>query len=145
MLPGHCHSVLLFWDGTEDERRFSYYFVNMEEPLRRTPIGVDTQDHTIDINVNPDLTWTWRDEMELANHVSHGYYTADLALAARLEGERVIKAIVDGTHPCRNGWDTWSPDPTWQTPGIPSGWDTTAPTFWDWRLWAYGETGIRHP
>jgi hypothetical protein len=93
----------------------------MEEPIRRTTIGVDTQDHTLDINVNPDLTWAWRDEIELDNHVTHGFYTSDLARAARLEGERAVKEIIAGTHPCRNGWVDWSPNPTWQTPTVPAG------------------------
>lgn len=139
MLPGQCHSVFLFWDNFDDGPRFSSYFVNMEEPPRRTPIGIDTQDHTIDVVVNPDLTWTWRDEDELANHVAYGFYTAALAEAARLEGERAIEAISKGTHPCRHGWETWRPDPSWGTPMIPTGWDRAAPTLWQRREWAYGD------
>src|SRR5690606_31639281 len=109
------------------------------EPLRRTTVGIDTQDHTLDIVVNPDLTWRWRDEAELVSHVAHGFYTDALAEAARLEGERAIEAISAGAHPCRDGWEDWLPDPTWQTPALPARWDTTPPTFWERRLWAYGD------
>jgi hypothetical protein len=138
MLPGQCHSVSLFWDGRDDGRRLLYYFVNMEEPLRRTPIGIDTQDHTLDVVVQPNLKWMWRDEIELGNHVTHGFYTAALAEAVRLEGERAIRAISAGTHPCLNGWSEWQPDSTWPAPAIPNGWDTTPPTSWERRIWAYG-------
>src|SRR5690349_23412838 len=48
MFPGKHHSVSLFWSHS-----FLKYFVNMEEPFRRTPIGFDTQDHTLDVNVTP--------------------------------------------------------------------------------------------
>lgn len=44
MLPGRRHSVFLFWDDVGGRRTFSYYFVNMEEPFRRTAAGIDTQD-----------------------------------------------------------------------------------------------------
>jgi predicted RNA-binding protein associated with RNAse of E/G family len=139
MLPGQSHSVLLFWDGRGDSRHFTQYFVNMEEPFRRTAVGVDTQDHTLDIVVRPDFRWTWRDEDDLAGHVKHGFYTAQLAEAARSEGERAIQAITDGTHPCVRGWDGWLPDPTWEVPALPAGWDTEPLTFWDRRLWAYAD------
>jgi hypothetical protein len=79
MLPGRSHSVWLFWTDGDDGRRLTKYFVNMEEPFRRTAIGFDTQDHTLDIVIQPDLSWSWRDEDELENHVSEGFFTADLA------------------------------------------------------------------
>ena len=59
MFPGQAHSVWLFWEG--DDRHFARYYVNMEEPFRRTAIGVDTNDHALDIVVEPDLTWVWKD------------------------------------------------------------------------------------
>jgi predicted RNA-binding protein associated with RNAse of E/G family len=138
MLPERHHSVLLFWDGLGSDRRFTKYFVNMEEPFRRTPVGIDTQDHTIDVDVAPNLAWRWRDEEELRNHVKYGFYTEALAAAARAEGERAIAAIERGDHPCLDSWSQWSPDHRWKTPEIPAGWDTTPVTFWAERPWAYG-------
>ena len=139
MLPGRCHSVWLFWEGSGEERVFSHYFVNMEEPFRRTVIGVDTQDHTLDIVVSADLECRWRDEQELQSHVDHGFYTAELAAAARGEGERVIAELADGTHPCLADWASWSPAAAWSLPVMPDGWDSTPPTFWNQGSWAYGE------
>jgi predicted RNA-binding protein associated with RNAse of E/G family len=139
MLPGRQHSVWLFWDGLGDQRAFSYYFVNMEEPFRRTAAGVDTQDHTLDIVISPDLEWTWRDEEELQNHVQHGFYTSALARAARQEGERVIAEFADGTHPCLAYWTQWNPATTWGVPDIPDGWDATPVTLWSERHWVYGK------
>ena len=115
------------------------YFVNMEEPFRLTPVGFDTQDHTLDLEVTPELSWCWRDESELANHVAEGFYTAELAEAARAEGERVIEAIPRREHECLRSWPQWSPPADWQVPAFVDGWDTTPPTFWDRRDWAYGK------
>ena len=47
--PSHLHHRF-----REDEGgRFSGYYVNFEEPYRRTGIGFDTNDHTLDILVTP--------------------------------------------------------------------------------------------
>jgi predicted RNA-binding protein associated with RNAse of E/G family len=139
MFPGRHHSVFLFWKTADGKRSFTRYFVNMEEPFRRTAVGVDTQDHTLDIDVTPELRCSWRDEDELANHVKYGFYTQALARAARAEGESVIDAITRGTHPCLNGWDRWRPDPAWRIPAFPNGWDSVPATSWERRVWAYGE------
>jgi hypothetical protein len=73
MFPGRQHSVWLSWMNTGSSRRFSGYFVNMEEPFRRTRVGFDTQDHTLDIEVAPDQSWKWRDTEELNEHVKHRF------------------------------------------------------------------------
>ncbi|HEY8520567.1 MAG TPA: DUF402 domain-containing protein [Gammaproteobacteria bacterium] len=133
MIPGRSHSVWLSWDGDGRSLRFLKYFVNLEEPFRRTSVGVDTQDHTLDIELTPGLQWRWRDEEELLAHVEHGFYTPELAAAARAEGERVVAELLAGTHPCTRGWADWRPDPQWQVPTLPAAWDTTAPTSWERR------------
>jgi hypothetical protein len=138
MLPGRCHSVSLFWSAVRGQRILARYFVNMEEPFRRTRAGFDTQDHTLDIVVAPDLSWQWRDEEELHAHVDEGFYTAELAAAVRAEGEEAIAAILRREHPCMDAWDAWSPDPEWVVPELPAGWDAAPPTPWERRAWAYG-------
>jgi hypothetical protein len=139
MFPGRSHAVLLFWGGEAGARKLLKYFVNLEEPFRRTAIGFDTQDHTLDIDVTPELTWRWRDEQELTNHVTEGFYTAALAAAARREGEDVIAALRRRDHECLRGWPQWRPPADWGIPPLVAGWDTTPPTFWDRGQWAYGD------
>ena len=139
MFPGARHSVLLFWDTTDATRRFLRYFVNLEEPFRRTAAGFDTQDHTLDVVVTPELQWSWRDEAELESHTALRFYTPELATEVRAEGERAIDAIASGTHQCLRGWTAWRPDPQWPVPAIPADWNTTPATRWElWRR-AYGD------
>jgi hypothetical protein len=137
MFPGRLHSVSLFWARGDEGSGFSRYFVNMEEPFRRTPIGFDTQDHTLDIVIQPDLSWAWRDENEFRNHVREGFFTEGLAEAVREEGIRVLDEISSGVHPCL-GWTEWSPEKSWKPPVVSEQWATTPATFWDRRSWAYG-------
>jgi uncharacterized protein len=141
MFPGRSHSVSLSWRPQAGMNKLLKYFVNMEEPFRRTMVGFDTQDHTLDIELTPELTWRWRDEQELANHVAEGFYTDGLAKAARAEGESAIEAIERRDHACVRGWPEWSRPPEWGIPRFVDGWNTTPPTFWDRRHWAYGDAG----
>jgi predicted RNA-binding protein associated with RNAse of E/G family len=136
MVPGERHSVLLFWSDDNAPRRLLKYFINLEEPFRRTQVGFDTQDHTLDVELTPDLAWRWRDEAELENHVTEGFYSAELAAAARAEGRRVIDAILAHEHVCTR-WTDWQADAAWQLPGFVGGWDTAPRTLWDQGAWAY--------
>ena len=45
--PGDRYSIWVFWDG--DEREFECWYVNFEEPYRRSKIGIDTLDHELDL------------------------------------------------------------------------------------------------
>jgi predicted RNA-binding protein associated with RNAse of E/G family len=137
MFPGRQHSVWLSWGNDGLSRTFRGYFVNMEEPFRRTPVGFDTQDHTLDIEVAPDLSWKWRDTEELAEHVRCRFYSADLASEVRNEGQRAIDDIVRGAHPCLDGWRSWQPDPQWQVPEVPAEWSTVPVALWEKHHWAY--------
>jgi hypothetical protein len=138
MFPERSHSVWLFWEGRGDLRRFVRYFVNLEEPFRRTPIGFDTQDHTLDAIVTPDLSWRWRDEDELRNHVTEEFYTPELAEAVWAEGRAAVDTLVRREHPAC-GWTTWLPDATWKLPVIDAAWCTSPVTRWPRSTWAYGD------
>jgi predicted RNA-binding protein associated with RNAse of E/G family len=141
MFPGRQHSVWLFWANDTHSRRFSSYFVNMEEPFRRTAVGFDTQDHTLDINVAPDLTWKWRDTESLDEHVKHGFYTDSLASEVWNEARRAIGEIERGEHACLKGWCDWLPDPGWTIPEIPPEWSSEPVALWEKHFWAYGRLG----
>ncbi|MDP6607144.1 MAG: DUF402 domain-containing protein [Dehalococcoidia bacterium] len=138
MFPGQHHSVWLFWSD-DDERRFSAYYINMEEPFRRTSIGFDTNDHTLDIVVSPQFEWRWKDEEEMAERVRAGVYGVEFADAVRAEGERVIAALERRRSPFSDGWEQWAPPSNWGVPELPDGWDEATVELWDRREWAYGD------
>ncbi|MEE8336677.1 MAG: DUF402 domain-containing protein [Dehalococcoidia bacterium] len=141
MFPGQHHSVWLFW-SEDGERRFSTYYINMEEPFRRTSIGFDTNDHTLDVVVTPDRAWRWKDEEEMTERVELGVYSAEFAEAVRAEGERVIATLERRGSPFSDGWEQWTPDSGWGLPELPEGWDEVPSTLWERRVWAYGEIAL---
>ena len=79
--PGEAYSVWHFWEGPE--RRFAGWYLNFEEPFRRTAIGYDTQDLELDIWIPVGGTWRFKDERELEERVREGRYTEDQVAATR--------------------------------------------------------------
>ena len=122
VVPGSRHSLLLFW--TPGFQEFLLWYVNLEEPMVRTPIGFDYLDRFLDIEIAPDLSrWKWKDEDELEEAVARGIVTSQKAREIRAEGERVIAALDAKRAPFDEPWDCWRPDPGWPTPVFPDGWD----------------------
>ncbi len=59
-IPGAAYSVLLFWKHPEMTHEF--YYINLEEPFRRTAIGFDYTDQYLDVIPEIDLSsWSWKD------------------------------------------------------------------------------------
>jgi Protein of unknown function (DUF402) len=107
--PGEAFSVFLFQHG---------WYVNLEQPQRRTPLGFDYEDELLDIWVpfggEPELL----DEDELEEAVRRGFFTAKRALEIRAKAERLLEEP-----PFPTGWEDWQPEPGWQLPQLPPGWD----------------------
>lgn len=112
---GARHSIWLFWSESWE---FEGWYVNLQEPHVRTPFGFDTVDQVLDIVVQPDLSWSWKDEDELEGAVRAGRFTLEEAREIRAEGERVL-----ALWPFPTGWEEWRPDPSWPVPQSPDGWD----------------------
>jgi hypothetical protein len=116
---GAAHSIYVTWDKAGE---LVGWYVNLEEPWRETPFGFDTTDHLLDIWVDPERSWRWKDEDHLAEALELGLFTAEQAKAMRVEGERAIERIDAWTTPFDEGWEHWRPDPDWPLPSIPDGW-----------------------
>jgi hypothetical protein len=118
--PDTPYSVLLWAD--EAGRRV--WYVNLQDPLTRTPIGFDTVDHALDILIELDRrSWRWKDEDELAEAVGQGLFTQAEAADFRAWGERAVDRIVSRQAPFDRDWEDWRPDPRWSMPELLDGWD----------------------
>lgn len=119
--PGVAHAILAFW---EPDWVFRGWYVNLQEPLRRTAVGFDYMDHALDIVIAPDLsTWSWKDEDELEEAVARGVFSREQASAFRGEGERALARILNREPPFDGNWTAWRPDASWPVPVLPPGWD----------------------
>ncbi|MFF9406812.1 DUF402 domain-containing protein [Streptomyces anandii] len=120
--PGEPWSVWLFW---EPDWRFKNWYVNLEEPLARWAGGVDSQDHFLDISVDPDRSWRWHDEDEFTQAQQDGLVDERLAGRVRAAGQEAVRAIRAWRAPFSDGWQHWRPDPAWAVPSLPQDWDRT--------------------
>ena len=118
--PGEAHSVWLFWTV---EWEFRFWYVNLQEPIKRTPGGILVQDQVLDIVASPDRAWNWKDEDDFFALAERGFFTREEAASIRAEGERMAAAIESNASPFSDGWESWRPDASWPVPQIPEDWN----------------------
>ena len=118
---GEPFSIWCMWDA---EWNHVCWYVNLEVPWSRARGAIETFDHELDIVIEPDRSWQWKDEDRLAEHVAGGAHTQAEADEFRRRGERVVaERIVPWAAPFDEGWEAWRPDPAWQVPTMPDDWD----------------------
>ncbi|MHB8642323.1 MAG: DUF402 domain-containing protein [Gaiellaceae bacterium] len=98
---GDAHSLWLLW---EEDWTFRCWYVQLWKPVVETQSGLETMDHALDVLVDPDGTWRWKDEDDFVEAQALGIFTSEEASAIRAEGERVIAA-----KPWPTGWEDWRP------------------------------------
>lgn len=119
--PGDMHAVWVFWQGPE--RELGAWYLNIQEPFRRTEHGFDTQDLELDVVVGRDGSWRYKDDEKLEAWTARGRWTADEVAAIRREGAAIAAELDAGRRWWSDEWAAWEPDPAWETPQIPAGWD----------------------
>lgn len=122
IVPGEAFSIYLMWKtGT---RNLVCWYINLQEPIRRTDIGFDTMDHMLDVVVSPELsTWQWKDEDEFAEAVRIGFYPPEKAREIRAEGEKALHFLTAELRSFYQKWESWQPQPEWEIPKLSPLWD----------------------
>ena len=118
---GEMHAVWVFWDGAD--RQFAGWYINVQEPFRRTSLGIDTQDLELDIVVSPDGSWHYKDDEQLEEWVRRGRWTVEEVAEIRAEATRIGGLLDEGCRWWSDEWADWRPEPEWPQPTLPSDWD----------------------
>ena len=84
---------------------FMGWYVNIQEPLVRTPTGFDMRDLQLDIVVDAERNSHWKDEDELDRSVELGVISAAVAERARLEGRRAVADVEAARWPFDRKWE----------------------------------------
>jgi len=121
--PGDRYAVWHFWEGPE--REFAGWYLNLQEPFRRTALGYDTQDLELDVWIPADGggSWSFKDDEQLEERVREGRFTADEIVAIRAEGSRIGVMLDAGERWWDDSWSRWSPPDEWTAQPLPKGWD----------------------
>ena len=118
--PGDRYSVWLFWQG--EERRFWGWYVNLEEPYRRSAIGFDTLDHELDLWSEDGVTWQLKDEEDVPLRVAEGRFDEQEAERIRADASN-FQVEYERTGPWWDlDWANWRPGETTEV-ALPEGWE----------------------
>jgi predicted RNA-binding protein associated with RNAse of E/G family len=111
------------WRWLDADRTWSEdFYVNLEDPWRRTPIGFDSGDWILDIVARDDSSWRYKDEDELAWVESTGAVSAEWAERARAAATAAIADIDARAWPFSADWDEWLPPSGAELPTLPGEW-----------------------
>ncbi len=102
--------------------RFYGWKVDLTSPFYRTPAGFDVIDEVLDLVVNPDRSFRWKDEDELRQLTASGVYTDQEALRLRQVAHEVIELIEAARPPFDDEWQEWRPPAGWRLGAEREGW-----------------------
>lgn len=123
--PGDHYAVWHFWEGPE--RHFAGWYLNLQEPFRRTPVGFDTMDLELDVWIPVDGPWCFKDEERLYERVRDGRFTEEQAAEIRSVGDELGTTLDRGERWWDERWAEFRPDGSWHAPSWPEGWDGRGP------------------
>jgi Protein of unknown function (DUF402) len=109
------------WWFFDEVGKFLGWYVNLEIPLGRGEASVERIDGALDVWVEPDRSWSWKDEDEADASVAAGRLTSEQLVLLRAEGERLIALAEAGEFPFDGTWCDFRPDPSWPAPRL-DGW-----------------------
>lgn len=122
--PGDMHAIWVSWLPSGEH--FGWY-VNLQYAFRRVPGGIEAMDLMLDVVVEPDLQWRWKDDDEFAQILALGLFDADLGASVQAEAETVIERLERRATPFDEPWPEWRPPSHWEPPRLPKGWDAVPP------------------
>ena len=117
--PNSWRSIWLFWTA---QWKLERYYVNLQAPICRTSRGILVRDYALDITVNSDMSWSWKDEDEFEELSSRGFFTECQVSSIQTEADRMVQVIENKRAPFSDGWENWRPDTIWPVPEVPEDW-----------------------
>lgn len=119
---GRPYAVIRAWDALA--QRFDGWYVNLELPWLRSPLGYDSRDLVLDIVAENDLSvWHWKDDEHLSWSIDQGILTAGQATWIREAGWAAASDLESRRDVFDERlWKRWTPDDLWSTPTFGTNW-----------------------
>jgi predicted RNA-binding protein associated with RNAse of E/G family len=119
--PEKYYSIMHFWDHASNE--FLCYYINFQLPFQRSAYGVDTLDLDLDIVINPDLSFEWKDEDDYQKAIDHGVIFPEWVAGIEDAKKDVFDRLKKRGYPFDGSWLNWMPDSNWSPPKLPVNWN----------------------
>lgn len=118
--PGTWQCVDVEFDAAGD---FIGWYVNFQQPVRRTALGFDTVDLVLDLVVAADGNWRLKDRDDFERAASARQLPQRAVAQVRAAAEWMISVAERGGPPfSERHWLTWRPPPHWTIPALPANW-----------------------
>jgi predicted RNA-binding protein associated with RNAse of E/G family len=114
--PGSHARVNLGWTS---DNTFTGWYVNLERPVTVHDDGLETMDLVLDLHIEPDGRWQWKDREHFDEAVRRGVLDAELLPVLEADAGRVLAELDRAEGPFAPAWRTWRPDPQWTVPQLP--------------------------
>ncbi len=121
LTPSKFYSVQYFWH--HDTHQFNCYYINFQLPFRRSHCGFDSFDLELDIVVDHDFTWNWKDADMYREGIREGCIEESWATEIAHAQDEVVAMIEERRYPLDNSWMDWRPSAQWPAPRLPGRWE----------------------
>ncbi len=119
--PPKYYACFLIWDQATDQ--FKCYYINFQLPYRRSHCGYDSLDLDLDLVIDPQLNWKWKDEADYQEAIREGGIRADWVKAIEETQSEIFDKLQKRCYPFDGTWLDWRPDPSWSPPRLPDRWE----------------------
>ena len=126
---GRWSRVNLGWDSSDG--RFLGWYVNFERPAVGTSSGLESKDLVLDLFVNPDRSWSWKDRDDFDTALAQHVLPDDLEPTLEREAGAVLSDLEAGTGPFDDRWTDFTADASWSVPELPEDYG------WGGRRWTF--------
>lgn len=118
--PEKYYSCYLIWDHVSGQ--FSCYYINFQLPYSRSHCGFDTLDLDLDIVIDPNYNWTWKDLEDYHNGVREGSIRNEWVNGVEQSQTEIFDRINKRIYPLDSSWRNWQPNRTWFSPTLIEKW-----------------------
>ena len=119
--PERYYSPILFWN--HESNQFLCYYINFQLPFQRNHNALHTLDLELDLVVNPDLSYKWKDLDDYQNAVEHNVIFPEWIQGIEAAKHEIFDKLEKRQYPFDGSWLDWQPDPGWSPPALPANWD----------------------
>ena len=97
------YAEMFFWE--QDSNTFICYYINFQLPFRRSPIGFDTLDLELDLIVEPNFAWRWKDVENYRQGIDCGIIRKEWTEQIERPGRKFSRTLRGvNTHSTVHGW-----------------------------------------
>lgn len=114
---GAWASVAATWHA---DGRFVHWYVNFQLPMVRDLDGYETLDLVLDIVVERDGSWTWKDRGPFEAAIQRKIFHVAVADAVENDARRIQDEIAARSGPFDPPWSGWTAPVDWTAPVLPS-------------------------